>query len=65
MAAVCLAAGHWIFADPAALPLWLRAGALAMTVAVAAGVYFAAARLLRVAEARDALELVTRRIGGR
>jgi hypothetical protein len=31
-------------------------------VAIAAGVYFAAARLLKVTEARDALELILRRL---
>jgi putative peptidoglycan lipid II flippase len=62
MAAVCLAADRFIFADPASLPFWLRAGALAATVGLAATVYFAAARVLKVAEAREALELVTRRL---
>jgi hypothetical protein len=32
-----------------------------VTVAIAAGVYFAAARVLKVTEARDALDLVLRR----
>ncbi len=64
MAAVCVAANRWFFADPAALPLWQRAGALALTVGVAAGVYFGATRLLRVAEARDALDMLTRRLRG-
>jgi putative peptidoglycan lipid II flippase len=62
MAAVCLAANRFLFADPAQLPFWLRATALMATVAIAAGVYFAAARLLKVTEARDALELILRRL---
>jgi putative peptidoglycan lipid II flippase len=62
MAGVCLAADRFFFKDPAHLPLWLRAGGLAVTVGAAAAVYFAAARVLHVAEARDALELVTRRL---
>jgi hypothetical protein len=62
MAAVCLAANRFLFADPAQLPFWLRATGLMATVAIAAGVYFAAARLLKVTEARDALELILRRL---
>jgi putative peptidoglycan lipid II flippase len=65
MAAVCVTADRVFLADPAALPLWQRAGILGLTVGVAAAVYFMAARLLRVAEAREALEMVTRRLGGR
>jgi len=64
MAAVCMAANHWFFADPAELPLWQRAGALALTVGVAAVVYFTMTRLLRVAEAREALDMITRRLRG-
>ncbi len=62
MAAVCLAADHCGLLDPGHLPWWLRAGALLATVAVAAPVYFLSARLLHVPEARDALDLVTRRL---
>jgi putative peptidoglycan lipid II flippase len=64
MAAVCIAANQWWFADPARLPFWLRAGALAATIGLAAVVYFLAARLLRVAEARDALGMVVRKLRG-
>jgi putative peptidoglycan lipid II flippase len=62
MASVCLAATHFFFMDPAHLPFWLRAGGLLATVGVAAGVYFVAARVLQVVEARDALAMVTRRL---
>jgi putative peptidoglycan lipid II flippase len=62
MTGVCVAANKFFFMDPAHLPFWLRAGGLAVTVGVAALVYFAAARLLKVSEARDALEMVTRRL---
>ena len=62
MAAVCLAANRWFFMDPSHLPFMLRAGGLAVTVGVAAIVYFGAARLLMVAEAREALAMVTRRL---
>jgi putative peptidoglycan lipid II flippase len=63
MAGVCLAATHFLLHDPGRLALWLRVGGLTATVAVAAAVYFLTARLLRVAEARDALALVMRRLG--
>ena len=39
-----------------------RAGGLAVTVAVAAVVYFAAAKLFRVGEANDAVDMVMRRL---
>jgi putative peptidoglycan lipid II flippase len=64
MAAVCLAANRFFFMDPAHLPFWMRASGLAATVGISAGVYFAAARLLHVAEAKDALEMITRRLRG-
>ena len=62
MAAVCLVATHVVWRDPAQLPWPLRTAALLATMAVAAPVYFLAARLLNVSEAHDALELVTRRL---
>ena len=62
MAAVCLAANRWFFMDPAQLPFWLRAGGLLATVGVAAIVYFAIARLLKVTEAKDAVAMITRRL---
>ncbi len=63
MGGVCLTANAFFFHDPAQLPLWPRAGGLAATVGVAAAVYFATARLLRVTEATDALAMVMRRLG--
>jgi putative peptidoglycan lipid II flippase len=62
MAAVCLASTHFIFKDPAHLSIWLRLIALTTTVGLAALVYFAATRLLRVTEATDALDMITRRL---
>lgn len=62
MAAVCLAANRWFFMDPAHLPFWLRAGGLMATVGVAAIVYFGMTRLLKVAEAKEALAMITRRL---
>lgn len=64
MAAICIAADRFFFMDPAHLPFWLRAFGLAATCSVAAVVYFAAARLLHVAEAKDALAMLTRRLRG-
>ncbi|MES2997014.1 MAG: murein biosynthesis integral membrane protein MurJ [Verrucomicrobiota bacterium] len=61
MAAVCLAANHWIFGDPAHLPILARAAALVATVSVAAAVYFGTAKLVRIEEAHDALNLVLRK----
>jgi putative peptidoglycan lipid II flippase len=61
MAAVCVASDIYLFKDPAHLSLWLRAGALALTMGAAGGVYFIAARMLHVSEAGEALEMVTRR----
>jgi putative peptidoglycan lipid II flippase len=65
MSAACLAANHYFFADLArtgwAAKLVLL-GLLGLTVAAAALLYFLVARLLRVAEAGDALEMVTRRL---
>lgn len=62
MSGVCIAANRFFFMDPAHLPLWLRAGGLMATVGVAAVVYFAAASLLKVSEAKDAMEMITRRL---
>lgn len=65
MACVCLAANHYVFTDPGELVLWQRAGGLALTVAIAALVYFAAARILKVAEAKEAFAMLTRRFTNR
>lgn len=62
MAAVCVAANQYFFMDPAHLPFWLRAGGLLATVSVAAVVYFVAASLLKVAEAKDGLEMIMRKL---
>jgi putative peptidoglycan lipid II flippase len=62
MAVVCLAANRWFFMDPAHLPFWLRTGGLMATVGVAAIVYFAMTRMLKVAEAKEALSMITRRL---
>lgn len=61
MAAVCLASDHFLFDNPAKWPILVRAGLVALTVGTAAVVYFTAARLLGIAEARETFALVSRR----
>jgi putative peptidoglycan lipid II flippase len=63
MASACVAANHWLFADPTILPMWTRAGALLAVIGIAAAVYFAMTAVLRVKETRDALTMLRRRIG--
>ena len=63
MGGVCVAANTFLFHDPAQLSLWLRAGGLAATVALSAAVYFGTARLLKVREATEAIDMITRRLG--
>lgn len=62
MGAVCWAANTWVFADPMHMNLLVRCLALGVTIGVAAVVYFGMARLLKVAEAQEALSMVTRRL---
>ena len=62
MAAVCIAANRFFFIDPAHLSFWLKAIGLIITVGVSALIYFAAARFLKVEEAKDALAMITRRL---
>ncbi len=65
MAALCLAAERLVFQNPGELLLPLRAGALFVTVGATAGIYFLAAKFLRVPEASEALAMVSRRFGSR
>nr|MCU0749218.1 murein biosynthesis integral membrane protein MurJ [Akkermansiaceae bacterium] len=62
MGGVCFASTHYVFKDPAHLSIWLRIIALAGTVGLAAAIYFASARMLRITEATDALDMITRRL---
>ena len=62
MGGICFASTHYVFKDPSHLPIWLRIIVLAVTVVLAAFIYFASARLLRITEATDALEMLTRRL---
>lgn len=58
LAAICLAARHFIpfFAEDSTI--WKRAAGLLPTIVVGAGAFFGAAYFLRVAEVRDVVELV-------
>jgi len=62
MAGVCLAANHLVFSNLTEIPLIPKIACLSLTIALAAAVYFVAARFLRVSEAKDALEMLTRRL---
>ncbi len=62
MASVCVAANRYLFADLAGMPLLLRVVYLAPTIGVAAGVYFLAAKILRVSEAQDAMGMILRKL---
>lgn len=62
MSSLCIAANHWVFTDLSNSSFWYRSGALAVTIGIAAAVYFAAAKLLHITEAKEALQLVTRRL---
>jgi putative peptidoglycan lipid II flippase len=62
MAAVCIAANHFLLHDPGKLPVLLRLTWLATTVAIAAAAYFLTTKLLRVAEADEAVAMVMRKL---
>ncbi len=62
MAGVCAAANRFLFTDLAGTTLWLKVIWLGVTIGAASGVYFMAAKLLRVAEAEDALEMILRKL---
>ena len=62
MGGVCVAANHFLFTDLAATTLWLKVIWLGVTIGAAAGVYFLAAKVLRVPEAQEALGMVMRKL---
>jgi putative peptidoglycan lipid II flippase len=62
MGGVCYLARHYLMMDPAALPFGLLVLWLSLTVATGAGVYFVAAKLLGVAEAEEALDMMMRKL---
>jgi putative peptidoglycan lipid II flippase len=61
MGGVCLAADHYLFSDLTGTGFFMKVISLGLTVGVAAAVYFVAAKLLRVSEAHDALQMIIRR----
>ncbi|HEX7261492.1 MAG TPA: murein biosynthesis integral membrane protein MurJ, partial [Luteolibacter sp.] len=62
MAGICMIANRYLFQDLAGTPLLLKVIYLGGTMAMAAVVYFLAAKLLRVSEAQDALAMITRKL---
>ncbi|MEY4243095.1 MAG: hypothetical protein RLZZ245_680 [Verrucomicrobiota bacterium] len=62
MAAVCWAANQYFFSQLASCAFVLKLLLLGGTIATAATVYFLSAKLLKVAEAEDALAMITRRL---
>jgi putative peptidoglycan lipid II flippase len=62
MAVVCLAANHFMFADLTNTTWLVKLAGLGATIGLASAVYFVSAKLLRVAEADEALGMITRRL---
>ncbi|MEO5913928.1 MAG: murein biosynthesis integral membrane protein MurJ [Luteolibacter sp.] len=62
MAAVCMLANHYLFADLAHTKIWLKIILLSATMGAASLVYFISAQALRVAEAGEALGMITRKL---
>ncbi len=62
MAGFCHAANRWIFHDLTSMGALVRIAWLAVVVPVAGMIYFALARLLRVEEAGDFIEIIRRRL---
>jgi putative peptidoglycan lipid II flippase len=62
MAGVCIAANHYLFQDLANMKLLLKMLWLAVTIGIASTLYFGTAKLLRVAEAEEALGMITRKL---
>jgi putative peptidoglycan lipid II flippase len=65
LAAVCMSAEHWLFAGWAGFGFVTRATLLIGVIAVAGGIFFAAAMLLRIEELDDVTALVRRKLHGR
>ncbi len=62
MAGVCVIANRYLFADLAGMKIILKIILLSATIGVASGVYFVAAKLLRITEADEALGMFTRKL---
>jgi len=61
MAGICLLANRYIFQDLTAMSALARVGWLAVVIPIAGAVYFVLAKLLRVEEAGEFLDIVGRR----
>jgi putative peptidoglycan lipid II flippase len=62
MAAVCIAANHFVFQNLAKTNLIIKVIELGATIGVAAAVYFVVAKIMRVSEAEDALGMVMKKL---
>jgi len=62
MAGICMLANRFLFSDLAHTKLMLKLAYLTVTIGVASGVFFVTAKLLRVAEAEEALGMITRKL---
>ena len=62
MAAICQLANHYLFQDLAGTKVILKVTYLGFTITLASMVYFLSAKLLKVAEADDALAMLTRKL---
>jgi putative peptidoglycan lipid II flippase len=63
MAALCLASLRVLFADLGSMSFVTKSISLGAVMALAAGIYFAMAKLLRVAEVTDVFALIRRKLG--
>ncbi len=63
LAGICALASAFFFSTHEHASVWANLIVMLMTIAIGAGVFFGAAYLLRVAEVRDVVDLVRRRIG--
>jgi putative peptidoglycan lipid II flippase len=62
MGGVCLLANHLLFSHLTETNWVVKAGGLGATIALAAGIYFVASKLMRVSEAEEALAMVLRKL---
>ena len=62
MATVCMVANRFLFSDLAHTKLILKLIQLGLTIGVASGVFFMVSKLLRVAEAEEALSMIRRKL---
>ncbi|MCA1658282.1 MAG: hypothetical protein LC627_03175, partial [Verrucomicrobiaceae bacterium] len=65
LAAICWIARTMFFQPYAAAPDWITAIVMVLTICVGCAVFYGAAFLLRIAEVRDIVDLVRRRISRR